>query len=139
MSRVRSSVSVLYFVARSPADPLTIVLRSLTPHSGGNRPWLARRSTSSLVGAAFLVLLIALGAAQGVFERHRRPRRRRSAVQAPMFQVDPFWPKPLPNHWLLGSSVGVTVDGRDHVFIVHRERPAQPGDRDRRRHHSADG
>ena len=22
---------------------------------------------------------------------------------APMFEVDPFWPKPMPNNWLLGS------------------------------------
>ena len=28
---------------------------------------------------------------------------------APMFEVDPFWPKPLPNHWLLGSAIGVAV------------------------------
>src|SRR5688500_2159379 len=40
-------------------------------------------------------------------------------VQAPKFQVDPLWPKPLPNHWLLGSAVGVAVDSRDHVFVVN--------------------
>jgi DNA-binding beta-propeller fold protein YncE len=34
--------------------------------------------------------------------------------------VDPLWPKPLPNHWLLGSVIGVGVDSRDHVFIIHR-------------------
>jgi DNA-binding beta-propeller fold protein YncE len=39
---------------------------------------------------------------------------------APMFEVDPFWPKPLPNHWILGSTIGLAVDSRDHVFIVHR-------------------
>ena len=39
---------------------------------------------------------------------------------APMFEVDPFWPKPLPNHWLLGSTIGVAVDSRDHVWVVHR-------------------
>jgi DNA-binding beta-propeller fold protein YncE len=38
----------------------------------------------------------------------------------PSFQVDPFWPKPLPNHWLLGSVTGVAVDARDHVWVVHR-------------------
>ena len=43
-----------------------------------------------------------------------------SAVEAPMFEVDPLWPKPLPNHWILGSAIGVGVDSRDHVFIVHR-------------------
>ena len=25
------------------------------------------------------------------------------AQAPPAFQVDPLWPKPLPNHWLLGS------------------------------------
>jgi hypothetical protein len=41
-------------------------------------------------------------------------------VQAPRFEVDPMWPKPLPNHWVLGNVIGVGVDARDHVFIVHR-------------------
>lgn len=40
--------------------------------------------------------------------------------QAPSFEVDPMWPKPLPNHWVLGSAIGVGVDSRDHVFIIHR-------------------
>ena len=40
--------------------------------------------------------------------------------QVPTFQVDPFWPKPLPNHWLLGSITGVTVDAQNHVWVVHR-------------------
>ncbi len=42
-------------------------------------------------------------------------------VQAPRFEVDPMWPKPLPNHWVLGNVIGVGVDARDHVFIVHRQ------------------
>jgi DNA-binding beta-propeller fold protein YncE len=51
---------------------------------------------------------------------------------APRFTVDPLWPKPLPNHWLLGSAVGVTVDARDHVWVIHRpetlsEREAKAG------------
>jgi DNA-binding beta-propeller fold protein YncE len=45
-----------------------------------------------------------------------------SAFQAspPTFEVDPLWPKPLPNHWLLGSVTGVAVDARDHIWVVHR-------------------
>ena len=39
---------------------------------------------------------------------------------APSFQVDPLWPKPLPNHWLLGSVTGVAVDAQDHIWVVHR-------------------
>jgi DNA-binding beta-propeller fold protein YncE len=41
-------------------------------------------------------------------------------VEAPHFEVDPWWPKPLPNHWILGSAIGVGVDSRDHVFVIHR-------------------
>jgi DNA-binding beta-propeller fold protein YncE len=44
----------------------------------------------------------------------------RAAVDAPRFAVDPLWPQPLPNHWILGSTIGVAVDSRDHVFIIHR-------------------
>ena len=40
--------------------------------------------------------------------------------EAPSFEVDPFWPKPLPNHWILGSTIGLAVDSKDHVFIIHR-------------------
>jgi hypothetical protein len=43
-----------------------------------------------------------------------------SATDAPDFEVDPFWPKPLPNHWVLGSTIGVAVDEQDHVWIIHR-------------------
>ncbi|MCH8991585.1 MAG: hypothetical protein IIA44_07555 [Acidobacteria bacterium] len=39
----------------------------------------------------------------------------------PMFEVDPLWPKPLPNHWILGRVIGVTVDSQDHIWIIHRQ------------------
>ena len=39
--------------------------------------------------------------------------------------MDPFWPKPLPNHWLLGFTIGLGVDERDHVWIIHRGGPQQ--------------
>jgi len=39
---------------------------------------------------------------------------------APQFEVDPLWPKPLPNGWVIGSAIGVSVDSRDHVWIIHR-------------------
>jgi len=83
------------------------------------------RSTSKrtwIAGAGFLAALAALGLTQAVLEG-KASAEAQGAVQAPRFEVDPFWPKPLPNHWILGSSVGVTVDARDHVFIVHRGAP----------------
>jgi DNA-binding beta-propeller fold protein YncE len=37
-----------------------------------------------------------------------------------MFEVDPLWPKPLPNNWLLGWSIGLWVDDQDNVWMIHR-------------------
>jgi DNA-binding beta-propeller fold protein YncE len=42
------------------------------------------------------------------------------AQAPPRAEVDPLWPKPLPNHWILGSVTGVAIDSRDHVWVVHR-------------------
>lgn len=38
----------------------------------------------------------------------------------PQFLVDPFWPKPLPNNWILGQVAGIRVDRFDHIWVVHR-------------------
>jgi DNA-binding beta-propeller fold protein YncE len=70
-------------------------------------------------GAALLALLAGLGIAHTVLQGAATAEAQ-SSVQAPRFEVDPFWPKPLPNHWLLGSTIGLSVDGQDHVWIVHR-------------------
>jgi len=43
-----------------------------------------------------------------------------AAKQAPVFEVDPFWPKPLPNHWVTGSTIGLAVDAQDNVWTIHR-------------------
>ncbi len=45
---------------------------------------------------------------------------------APRFEVDPMWPKPLPNHWILGNVSGVAVDAHDHIWIVHRPNTLEP-------------
>ena len=43
-----------------------------------------------------------------------------ATVMAPRFEVDPMWPKPLPNHWVMGATVGVSVDAQSHIWIIHR-------------------
>src|SRR5262245_53839150 len=45
-----------------------------------------------------------------------------AAADAPKFQVDPAWPKPLPSNWIMGQAAGVAVDGDDHVWVVQRPR-----------------
>ncbi len=38
----------------------------------------------------------------------------------PVFKVDPFWPEPLPNNWLIGQVSGIAIDSKDHIWIIHR-------------------
>jgi NHL repeat-containing protein len=49
-------------------------------------------------------------------------------TQVPTFEIDPTWPKTLPNRWILGAVAGVTVDANDHVWIVHRPSTLQPNE-----------
>src|SRR5881296_4358747 len=51
-----------------------------------------------------------------------------NTTNVPSFKVDPFWPKPLPNHWLVGAVAGVAVDSQDHVWIIHRPSTLQPNE-----------
>ena len=74
---------------------------------------------NTVIGAALLTALVALGAGQLALERVIASEE--GDVEAPVFEVDPFWPKPLPNHWVIGSTIGITIDSRDHVFVIHRQ------------------
>ena len=80
---------------------------------------IPRRRRQLLMGATFVALILALAVGQSVVER-TAVAQAQGGVQAPVFEVDPLWPKPLPNHWLIGTAIGVTVDSMDHVWIVHR-------------------
>jgi len=51
-----------------------------------------------------------------------------ATVMAPRFEVDPFWPKPLPNHWILGQTIGVSADAQDNVWIIHRPGSLEAGE-----------
>jgi hypothetical protein len=44
------------------------------------------------------------------------------AEGVPQFRVDPFWPKPLPNNWILGQIGGIATDRHDHVWVYQRPR-----------------
>src|SRR3981189_3382696 len=78
------------------------------------------------IAAALLALLLALGL--GSFRLEQRAAAAAHGVQAPRFEVDPLWPKPLPNKWILGQTIGVSVDAQDHVWIIHRAGSLEPGE-----------
>lgn len=67
----------------------------------------------------YFALVAALGT--GWYLMERRAVVEAAAKQAPRFEVDPMWPKPLPNHWVIGAVIGVAVDTNDHIWIIHRE------------------
>ncbi len=43
-----------------------------------------------------------------------------SAQNPPRFEVDPTWPKPLPEGWVFARLGGVCVDAHDHIAVVDR-------------------
>ena len=73
------------------------------------------------IGVTLLVALVVLGVGQVALEKRTEAQMKSAGkVQVPRFEVDPTFPKPMPNHWYQGMSIGVSVDANDHVWIVHR-------------------
>ena len=78
------------------------------------------------VGAFLFIVLGVLAVASVVLQKQAAVEA--ANVMAPRFEVDPLWPKPLGNHWILGQTIGVSVDAQDHVWIIHRAGSLEPGE-----------
>src|SRR5439155_8110250 len=76
------------------------------------------------IALLFVVVLALLLAASSILQK--RATVEAAGVQAPRFEVDPMWPKPLPNYWVIGSVIGVAVDANDHIWIIHRQGSLEP-------------
>jgi len=72
------------------------------------RSMLASLPTALVMGVTTLVLAACASTGIG------------STPPATRYAVDPYWPKPLPDKWLLGAVAGVAVDKHDHIWIIHR-------------------
>jgi DNA-binding beta-propeller fold protein YncE len=72
------------------------------------------------VGVTIAAVIAALAITQYTLQTVARAQENGSANRAGIYEVDRMWPKPLPNNWVLGSTVGLAIDARDHVFVVHR-------------------
>jgi DNA-binding beta-propeller fold protein YncE len=51
-------------------------------------------------------------------------------AEVPTFELDPSWPKALPNDWVLGEAWGIAVDSRDHPWVLHSTNHKDPAIRD---------
>ena len=83
-----------------------------------------KRNRKLYVGAAFVAILLALGAGQALLDNVSA-----QANQAPRFEVDPYWPKAMPNNWVMGMTIGIGISSDDHVWVIHRGN--DPGNLDR--------
>ena len=78
---------------------------------------MTRRRSSIIVA---LVLTVAATLVVGLPRLAALTGGAQEGSDAAAFQFDATWPKPLPDNWTLGNVVGVAVDARDHIWIVHR-------------------
>jgi DNA-binding beta-propeller fold protein YncE len=76
------------------------------------------------IGLTIFSLVVALGFGSVALEKKAAVQA--AGVQAPVFEVDPMWPKPMPNHWVIGMAIGVSVDAEDNVWIIHRGGSLEP-------------
>lgn len=81
------------------------------------------------IGIAFVTAAVALGIAAACMDTASDSGAMTMADgDVPLFEVDPLWPRPLPNHWVLGSTIGIDVDSRDHIWIIHRQSTVAGGE-----------
>ena len=79
-----------------------------------------KKTRKIYVGAAFVAVLLGLGVGQAVMDNVSAQAR-----QAPKFEVDPFWPKAMPNNWVMGMTIGIGISADDHVWVIHRGNDAR--------------
>src|SRR5438270_10312383 len=63
-----------------------------------------KRTRNVAIGTSLLALLVALAIGQTALQRTAEAQAKGGA-QAPRFEVDPMWPKPVPNHWVFGNII----------------------------------
>ena len=76
-----------------------------------------RRPNALAKVAAFLAVTFCLFMAAVSSHAQKPPK------DVPVYKVDPFWPKPLPNKWILQGIPVLVTDKDDHIWAISR-----PGD-----------
>jgi hypothetical protein len=103
---------------RDRAQAPAASFRAALPPISGEDVMNFRQKRKVMSGVALVAGIVTLGIGQAVLQQHADAQG--SSVTAPLYEVDPLWPKPLPNNWLLGWTIGTWVDEQDHVWVIHR-------------------
>ncbi len=87
---------------------------------------MVSKHSSWTASSAVFVLAIGLAGCGGMAVDESagpdEPPASTSSEDAPAYALDPSWPPPLPNGWVMGVPTSVSVDPRDHVWVLHRPR-----------------
>ena len=84
------------------------------------------RWTAAVLGAFAVVAMVSLS--PGLLQAKKKDAKvAKAGVQAvdaqgaPIFKVDPFWPKPLPNRWSMQQVTGLYVEEKTgHIWFLNR-------------------
>ncbi|HEY1878185.1 MAG TPA: hypothetical protein VGG66_11980 [Rhizomicrobium sp.] len=68
------------------------------------------------LGFAIASVLIALSAASAAPVDQ-------GSNDGPRYTNDASWPKPFPNHWVMGQIGGLAIDRQDHIWVLQRALP----------------
>src|SRR6266436_7163314 len=81
-----------------------------------------RRLSAAVLGVCSLFAVAAISG--GRLQAQKKNRQQAQAIDAqgaPMFKVNPFWPKPLPNRWSMQQVTGLYVEEKnDHIWFLNR-------------------
>jgi len=81
------------------------------------------RTAATVLGLVSLVVVLS---SLGV-QSQARPAQAVDEGGAPIYKVDPFWPKWLPNRWSMQQVTGIGIDPQnDHIWFINRAAAANP-------------
>src|SRR6266700_3273503 len=76
------------------------------------------RQRNFVYGAVLTASFVSLCAGLSMLQNTATAQQ--TMVDVPMFEVDPLWPKPIPDEALFGNVIGVSIDEQDNVWVTHR-------------------
>ena len=85
----------------------------------------SRKSLSLTLVLVLPALLVACGTVPDAADAGDAPAVS-TGGGVPAFQVDPSWPREMPNDWIIGAVTSVFVDAQDHVWVTHLQETLTP-------------